>query len=366
MCGRLLSTMSDTDVTELAVRAAPPDVVGPYLTAELGDDGWRDSVVQLISGGKSNLTFVVTSAAGEVVLRRPPLSTVLPTAHDMRREHRVMTALWETPVPVPRTRLLCTDESVLGAPFYVMDRVSGHIVRERIPDGYADQREQRRAIGFGLVDVLAALHCVDPDAVGLTDFGRPAGYLERQVRRWTSQWEASRRPDEPEGPELDRLAERLVARLPPAPTGPIVHGDYRLDNTMLDPDEPGRIAAVLDWELSTRGDPLADLGLLYVYWPQSDDGPDREGTLAVESVTALPGFPTRAELFDRYAERTGADLSALPWYVGFGSFKLAVVCAGVAARGRAGAMIGEGFVEMAQRIGPLVRLGHHALDDKLR
>jgi aminoglycoside phosphotransferase (APT) family kinase protein len=352
-------------MTDLAEQAAPATAVGAYLAVQLGDDAWRDCAVTLVSGGKSNLTFYVRSAAGEVVLRRPPLSTVLPTAHDMRREHRVMTALRDTDVPVPRTLALCEDESVLGAPFYVMDLVRGHIVRESLPAGYADRPEQRHAIGIGLVDVLASLHEVDPASVGLSDYGRPTGYLERQVRRWGSQWDATRQTDEPDGPELDRLAQRLRDSLPDAPTGPIVHGDYRLDNTLLDPERPGRVASVLDWELSTLGDPLADLGLLYVYWPQASDGAEREGTLAVASVTTMEGFPSRAELFDRYAARTGRDLSALPWYVGFGAFKLAVVCAGVAARGRAGAMIGEGFVDMAQRIGPLVRLGHAALDGNL-
>jgi aminoglycoside phosphotransferase (APT) family kinase protein len=359
--------MSDTDLRELTEKAAPPDAVGRYLAEQLDDTAWQDVSIELVSGGKSNLTFVVSSPAGDVVLRRPPLSTVLPTAHDMRREHRVMTAMWDTPVPVPKTLAMCTDEDVLGAPFYIMERVRGHIVREQLPDGYADQPAQRRAIGEGLVDVLADLHSVDPEKVGLGDYGRPAGYIERQVRRWTTQWEATPEPeDTDDGPELDRLARRLADQLPAGETGPVVHGDYRLDNVMLHPDTPGRINAVLDWELSTLGDPLADVGLLYVYWQEKGDGADRQDTMAVPSVTMLDGFPTRRELLDRYAGRTGRDLSALPFYVGFGCFKLAVVCAGVAARGRAGAMIGEGFVEMAQRIAPLVAVGHSALDGNLR
>src|SRR3954468_3876358 len=218
--------MTEHDVTSLAERAAPATAIGPYLAAELGDDSWRDCHARLVSGGKSNLTFYVESAAGEAVLGRPPLSTVLPTAHDMRREHTVMTALASTDVPVPRTLALCTDESVVGAPFYVMQRVQGHIVRDSLPPGYADAPEQRHAIGIGFVDVLASLHQVEPHSVGLGDYGRPDGYMERKVRRWTSQWEASRQAEEPDGPELDRLPPRTRDSPPPAPPGAIGPGGH--------------------------------------------------------------------------------------------------------------------------------------------
>src|SRR3954454_12954717 len=167
-----MTPMTDTDLRSLTEKAAPPATVGAYLAEQLGDDSWRDVSIELVSGGKSNLTFVVTSSAGDVVLRRPPLSTVLPTAHDMRREHRVMTGMWDTPVPVPRTLALCTDEAVIGANFYVMERVHGHIVRDSLPAGYAEQPQQRRAIAEGLIDVLADLHQVDPASVGLGDYGR--------------------------------------------------------------------------------------------------------------------------------------------------------------------------------------------------
>ncbi len=347
-------------MTTPVVAGAAPDVVGPYLARVLGDQAWEQPVVTLVAGGKSNLTYFVDSPAGSVVLRRPPLGHVLPTAHDMGREFRVMAALADTPVPVPRMLHQCTDPEVLGQPFYVMERIEGHICRDALPPGYADEPEQRRAIGNGLVGVLADLHAVDPREVGLAEFGRPDGYLVRQVARWGKQWNATRI----DGHEaLDSLAQALAASVPATARTGIVHGDYRLDNTMLHPTEPGRIAAVLDWEMSTLGDPMADLGILLVYWAQADDGGDRDNSSVIPPATVLPGFPTRAEVAEGYAARTGADLSALPWCEAFGFFKLAVVCAGIVARVRGGAMVGEGFGGIEERIGPLVELGRATLAD---
>jgi aminoglycoside phosphotransferase (APT) family kinase protein len=257
---------------------------------------------------------------------------------------------------VPRTLHLCTDTEVLGAPFYVMERVRGiHVVTE-FPPGYADEPAQRRAVGERLVDVLADLHSVDYDAVGLSDFGRPEGFAARQVRRWTKQWDATRDRDRP---GLDALAARLAETVPDAQRSSVVHGDYRLDNCLLDPETPGSIKAVLDWEMSTLGDPLTDLGMMFVYWPEA--GEERPSTLS--PVTTLPGFPTRHEVMERYAQRTGADLSDLNWYVAFAFFKFAAIIAGIVARSAAGAMAGKDTSGYEERIDPCVELGRAALDD---
>src|SRR5829696_8444365 len=339
----------------MSVPGADPRVLGPYLSRELADDRWLEPTVDVVAGGRSNLTYFVTSPAGSVVLRRPPLRAVRPTAHDMTREHRVLSALADTPVPVPRTLLLCTDPDVVGAPFYVMQRVDGVIARGELPPGYAGSAADRVAITTALVDVLAELHAVDPAAVGLADFGRPEGYLDRQLRRWAGEWQALRSGALP---AVDALAAELVARAPSSSGGPVVHGDYRLDNVVLDPADPGRVSAVLDWEMSTLGDPLADLGLLLVYWQQ---GRPPDGPVVTPSVTRLAGFPTGQQVVERYAARTGRDVSALPWYVGFGFFKLAVVVAGIVARHRAGAMADNTDDGLTAVIEPLAESGRAAL-----
>jgi aminoglycoside phosphotransferase (APT) family kinase protein len=286
--------------------------------------------VRLITGGHSNLTYRVTDAAGASwVLRRPPLHGVLPSAHDMGREHRVISALAGTPVPVPATFGLCQDPAVTGAPFYVMAFVDGVILRDEATVAATLDEPARGAAADSLIDTLVALHAVDPERVGLGQLGRHHGYLERQLARWQRQLEQSRtRPL----PALDEVHRRLRDRLP-AQVGParIVHGDFRLDNLVLSP--AGRVLAVLDWELCTLGDPLADLGLLLVYWAEPGD----QTLPLIAAPTVMPGFPSRAAVARAYATRSGRDLSDLDGYVAFATWKLAVILEGVVARHTTGA-----------------------------
>jgi aminoglycoside phosphotransferase (APT) family kinase protein len=284
---------------------------------------------ELIAGGHSNLTFRVTDAADRhTVLRRPPLRQVLATAHDMRREHRIISALGPTDVPVPPALGLCEDDAVNGAPFYVMGYVDGQVIRDA-GAAHALTIDQRRAAGDSIVDVLAAIHSVDVDAVGLGDLGRKDGYIARQLKRWYGQWEQSKTR---EVPAVDEVHAILSSRIPEQGSAAIVHGDYRLDNCMIGRD--GRIIAVLDWEICTLGDPMADLGLLMVYWNEADDG---DATL-LGAPTAVEGFPKRKELLDRYAETSGRDIAAIDYYIAFGYWKLACIVEGVYARYVGGAM----------------------------
>jgi aminoglycoside phosphotransferase (APT) family kinase protein len=300
----------------------------------------------LIAGGRSNLTYSLTDGEHRWVLRRPPLGHVLPTAHDMAREYRVLRALADTDVPVPRTYALCEDTDVNGAPFYVMEQVDGVVYRDAAALAALSAEEARRC-SEELVDVLAAIHRVDYAAVGLGDFGRPAGYLERQVRRWGEQWERSKTTDLP---AVDELARRLRNALPESGPPTIVHGDYRLDNTMMAPDDPGRIVAVLDWEMSTLGDPLADLGLFLLYWGQADAQVIATGA----AIETQEGFATRDEVVERYARVSGRSVDALDWYVVFASYKLAIIVEGINARFRMGKTVGEGFEAMGQMVEGLV------------
>ena len=242
---------------------------------------------ELIGDGRSNITYRVSADERSWVLRRPPLGHVLPTAHDMAREFRVIAALADTPVPVPRALALCEDTSVNDAPFYVMEYTPGVVVGgTELPDGFAEKPAERRAMSLALVDTLVALHSIDPETVGLGAFGRPQGYVERQVRRWSQQWERSSTGPLP---EIDELIRRLRAALPESPAPAIVHGDYRLGNMALDPSDPSRVIAVFDWEMATLGDPLTDLGYTLIYWADPDE---QAGTLPV--AVSGPGLLTRA------------------------------------------------------------------------
>jgi aminoglycoside phosphotransferase (APT) family kinase protein len=312
---------------------------------------------RLIAGGHSNLTYSVTDSTGRRwVLRRPPLGQVLATAHDMGREHKIISALGPTDVPVPPTVGLCTDTDVNGAPFYVMDFVDGQVIRSAA-DAEALGPDERRRAAESIVDVLAAIHSVDVDAVGLGDLGRKEDYVARQLKRWYAQFQGSEA--QVEGglglPEVHEVHDQLVGSIPTQGPAAIVHGDYRLDNCMLGPD--GSIVAVLDWEICTLGDPLADVGLLWVYW--SD--PDEDAVMPQASPTALEGFPRKRELVQRYAEASGRDLSELPYYVAFGYWKLTCIIAGVYARYAGGAMgdVGAetvaGFRSMLDHLAELTR-----------
>jgi aminoglycoside phosphotransferase (APT) family kinase protein len=280
-----------------------------------------------ISGGRSNLTYAVADAAGSRwALRRPPLGKRLGSAHDMSREHKVISALQATDVPVPPVIGFCEDESVNGAPFYVMDFVEGPILRVRDDAGTFPEPE-RHEIGERVVDTLVAIHAVDVDEVGLGELGRKQDYVARQLHRWHGQWEKSKTR---ELAVVDEVHERLAARIPEQGAATIVHGDYRLDNMILSP--AGEVSAVVDWELCTLGDPLADVGLLLVYWSEPGD----ELIPLFEPATMAPGFPTRDELKERYAQGSGRDLSEVDFFVALGFWKLAVILEGVFARYAAG------------------------------
>ncbi|MGC0418534.1 phosphotransferase family protein [Embleya sp. AB8] len=314
---------------------------------------------ELVLGGRSNLTYVVSDAdARRWVLRRPPLGHVLATAHDMGREHRILAALGagRTEVPVPSVLGFCADETVNGAPFFVMDFVDGQVIRSAADATELLTPQARKHAGEQLADVLAAIHAVDVDAVGLGELGRREDYVGRQLRRWHRQWEATRVPGID---AIDDVHRALAASIPAQQSATIVHGDFRLDNVILGPD--GTVRAVLDWELCTLGDPLADVGTTLMYWVEADE----DGGLLPADGTASEGFIDRAAFAARYAAATGRDLSQIRWYQAFACWRLACILAGVLDRYRAGAMgdqdttgrfTGEGLRALADRAQELLSL----------
>jgi aminoglycoside phosphotransferase (APT) family kinase protein len=341
----MTETLQGLDLAQLAAylrREVPGLLAGP-LTG------------RLISGGRSNLTYLADDGTQQLVVRRPPLGHVLATAHDMTREYRIMAALEHSEVPVPHMVVLCEDTDIIGAPFFVMSFVDGVVYRteEQLAPLAGRAAEE---LADALVDVLVRLHATDPAAVGLADLGRPQGYLERQVARWGKQLTASRSRDIP---GAEGLARRLAGTVPASQRSGLVHGDYKLDNLVIDRAAPGHALAVLDWEMATLGDPLMDLVNLAVWW---DGVYDVHGSPFTGVPARVPGFPSSEQMLDRYALLAAADVSALPWYFGLMYYKLAGIFEGMYFRDRQGLTVGPGF-ELLEGLAPaLVQRGHQVLD----
>lgn len=308
--------------------------------------------VRQFPGGHSNLTYCIRFGDHEFVMRRPPMGPVAPTAHDMPREYRLLAAIHPHFNLAPKPYLLCEDPAVIGAPFYLMERRRGLVVRQTIPPELGEDLTLRRRISESLVDAMVALHAVDLQSTGLIAMGKPAGFVKRQVEGWTNRWQRSKTT---ELHEMEQTSAWLLANLPPdTPSPTLVHNDYKLDNLMLDPDDPARIVAILDWEMCALGDPLIDLGLLLCYWPEAEDPEMFSGSL--RSVTMLPGWMTRAELVERYAKQSGRDVSQIEYYHVFAIFKLAVVIQQIYYRYHVGQTADERFAEFYKRVEALAEM----------
>jgi aminoglycoside phosphotransferase (APT) family kinase protein len=324
------------------------DALDRHLRAE-GIARAGDLRAELISGGRSNLTFRVFDDSSKWVLRRPPLHGLTPSAHDMAREYRVVAGLAGTPVPVARAITMRNDDTVLGAPFQMVENVEGRVVRSA--DELAELGDATVIEGTvdALIKVLADLHAVDPYAVGLGDFGKADGYLERQVRRWGSQWEHVQLPDDPRDADVKRLHSALAARIPVSPRTSIVHGDYRIDNTILDEQDPTVVRAVLDWELSTLGDPLSDAALMCVY-----RNPSFDDVLGMRAAWTSALLPSADDLAQRYSVASGQELQNWDFYMALAYFKLAIIAAGIDFRGREGS---DAPAEVGAAVAPLIAEG---------
>ncbi len=346
-------TLAPDDVArtheEAAANAREPLLVLEPLRGFLSDHGLEapaDLDASPIGEGHSNVTFILSTG---VVLRRPPRGPLPPSAHDVLREARLLGALETTPVRVPRVLAVCENSETIGAPFYVMEQVQGEVITDTMPPPL-DTPEQRRLIADQLIEALVEVHGVDWQTAGLEGFGRPTGYLERQLRRFTGLWEHNKTR---ELAEVEQLAEWLRTNMPESPPATIVHGDFRLGNTMFAADAPARLVAIFDWEMATIGDPLADLGYMVMMWTQPGDA---ESKFNLHTVTRLPGFPTREELVASYEERSGRSMRALNWYVTLALWKAIVFMEGNYKRALAGSTddpylrsFGEGVIEIVQR-----------------
>ncbi|BBX28799.1 phosphotransferase family protein [Mycolicibacterium alvei] len=310
---------------------------------------------ELIAGGRSNLTFRVCDDASAWVLRRPPLHGLTPSAHDMAREYKVVAALAGTAVPVARAVTMSNDDSVLGAPFQMVENVTGQVVRSADELAAIGDEQVISDSVDALIRVLADLHAVDYEAVGLGDFGKPAGYLERQVRRWGSQWDLVRLPDDPRDDDVKRLHQALADSVPAQSRNSIVHGDYRIDNTILDAQDPTKVLAVLDWELSTLGDPLSDAALMCVY-----RDPMFNLILSMEAAWSSPQMPSADELANRYSLQSGQDLAHWDFYMALAYFKAAIIAAGIDFRARQGSE-SPGGSSVGAAVAPAIASGLRAL-----
>lgn len=335
------STLPGLDLASLAryLAAAVPELDSGPLSAEL------------LSHGRSNLTYLVTNDHSQFVLQRPPLAHVLETAHDMSRDFTVTEALYGSAVPVPRPLHLCRDPGAIGAPFYLMDYVAGETITG-LEAAMIVGAPHIPQISYRFVSTLANLHSIDPNGIGLSDFGQPDGYLERQLYRWHQQLEASRSGSTP---DIDELGARLATRIPKSQRATIVHGDYRLENVIVSQGDFGQwdIAAVVDWEMSTLGDPLADLGLFSLFWSAIGCDPP----IPTSQCDAAPPFPPRDDLVATYGDLTGLDLEPLPWYCALATYKMAIILEGIVYRHSMGKTVGDNYGNLREWISPLVESG---------
>ncbi|GAA2454475.1 phosphotransferase family protein [Actinomadura vinacea] len=334
------------------------DALAAYLRERIPDLDGEFAVLQF-PNGSANLTYQVRFGSRRLVVRRPPFGEVAPGAHDMRREYRALSRLYRGYPRAPRAFALCDDPAVIGSDFIVMEYRPGVVVWGAVPEPMRGHRDAARRVGFAVVDALADLHRVDPDECGLSDLGRPAGFLERQVAGWSKRWSLVAPPDG--GPAVEALGERLAAAIPASGRPAVLHNDFKIDNCQFDPADPDRVVSVFDWDMATLGDPLVDLGTLLNYWPDPGDA-ELPGELAIPAGLAEMGLPSRAEVVERYAARSGLDVGRVAWYEAYGCWKTAVILQQLYARYVRGETTDERMGTRGDSVAGLTRRGHAVLD----